>query len=277
MDTGLGVSRVHAGDHVVLHWRKAAGIDAAPPVYRWRGQPLNAGWVTTFNQYAVASENRLTPIPRDFDLEAASLFGCPVTTGLGVIENDAQLLPGETIIVLGAGGVGLSVIQSAALAEAAEIVVVDRSQEKLALAVRLGATHTVLASTDLEDTLRSVVGRQGADVVVENTGNRALIELAYLLAKPQGRAVLVGVPRLGEKASIDTLPLHFGKRLTGSHGGASEPDRDIPRLVDLSRSGRLRLQEMITERGTLADIGPALERLRDGRVAGRCVLEVSRE
>ena len=125
LETGPGVKAVRQDDRVVLHWRKGVGIEADPPKYRWDGKTVNAGWVTTFNEYAVVSENRLTAVPADVDPEIAALMGCAVTTGLGVIVNNAKLSLGESIVVLGTGGVGLNVVQGAALTSAHPIVAVD--------------------------------------------------------------------------------------------------------------------------------------------------------
>ena len=273
---GPGVLRVAPGDHVVVHWRKAGGIEAAPPGYRWRGHRLNAGWATTFNEYAVVSENRLTPIPADFDLGLAALFGCPVTTGLGVVGNDAQLRIGESVVVLGTGGVGLSVILGAAMVSAWPIVACDRFDNRLELARRVGATHVLRAGDgDLVEQVREIVGPAGADLVVEHTGDVAMIRAAWQLTQPQGRTLLVGVPQRGQEASIDTLPLHFGKVLTGSHGGASRPDVEIPRYVKLHRAGRLDLAALVTDRFPLEDVNRAIAGMRDGTVAGRCLLEIA--
>lgn len=276
VETGPGVRHVRAGDHVVVHWRPGAGIESAPPTYRWRGRKLNAGWATTFNEYAVISENRLTSIPSDFDLGLAALFGCPVTTGLGVVTNDARLSIGESIVVLGTGGVGLSVIQGAAMVSAHPIVAYDRYANRLDLARRLGATHTVNGTADdLEEQARRIVGRDGADVVVEHTGDVGLIRLAYELTQPQGRTILVGVPHRDQSATIPTLPLHFGKVLTGSYGGSTRPERDIPRYVRLHAAGKLRLEELITDRFPLENINDAIDGMRTGKIAGRCLVEVS--
>ena len=103
LGTGPGVKTVTHGSRVVLHWMQGAGVQADPPSYEWRGTKLNAGWITTFNEYAIVSENRVTQIPDDFDMEIAALFGCAVTTGLGVIANNAELKTGESIVVFGAG------------------------------------------------------------------------------------------------------------------------------------------------------------------------------
>jgi S-(hydroxymethyl)glutathione dehydrogenase/alcohol dehydrogenase len=275
VEVGPGVKLVRPGDQVVLHWMKGRGLEAEPPRYRWRGRPLNAGWVTTFNEWAVVSENRVTPVPAGLDGRQAALLGCAVTTGLGAITNDARVRPGESVVILGAGGVGLNMVQGAALCSAWPIVAVDLHQNRLALARALGATHALDGrGGDLEAGLRAVLGRGGADVVVDNTGQPELIELAYRLTKPQGRVVLVGVPHPGQSARLHTLALHFGKVLTGSHGGQTEPSEDIPRYLGLVEAGRLRLEPLISQELPLARINEALEGMRSGALAGRCLLDL---
>ena len=277
-EIGPGVRHVTVGDRVVLHWRKGAGIEAAPPTYKWRGKPLNAGWVTTFNERAIVSENRLTPIAKDFDPALAALFGCPVTTGLGVVANDAKLGFGESIVVLGVGGVGLSIIQGAALASANPIVAVDKVVARVELAEQLGAGTGIVAPADvgeLTNRIRQAVGVAGADAVVETTGAAPMITLACELTQPKGRTVLVGVPDGATPATIHTLPLHLGKTLVGSHGGDAEPARDIPRYVGLCESGKLDLAPLVTDRFKLDEINQAIAKIRSGEAAGRCVIELS--
>ena len=125
IEIGPGVTTVKPGDTVVLHWRPSQGIQCQPPAYQWRGKKLNAGWVTTFNDYAVVSENRMTVIPPDYNLRDAPLLGCAVTTAAGVINNDANVKIGESVVIFGVGGVGLNVVQFAELAGANPIVAVD--------------------------------------------------------------------------------------------------------------------------------------------------------
>ena len=134
VEIGPGVTTVKPGDTVVLHWRPSQGIQCQPPAYQWRGQKLNAGWVTTFNDYAVISENRMTVIDPDYDLRNAPLLGCAVTTAAGVINNDAKVKIGESVVVFGVGGVGLNVVQFAELAGAYPIVAVDLIDSKLDMA-----------------------------------------------------------------------------------------------------------------------------------------------
>ncbi|MBU1042609.1 MAG: zinc-binding dehydrogenase [Proteobacteria bacterium] len=275
--TGPGVRHVKQGDRVVLHWRKGRGIEAMPAMYKWRGQRLNAGWVTTFNEHAVISENRLTPLPLDFDMELAPLLGCAVTTGFGAMMNTARLQIGESVVVLGAGGVGLNVIQAAALTTAHPIVAVDIFDNRLELARTLGATHTINSrDLDLKDGLgpaiRAIIGPAGADVVVDNTGNTALIALAYALTQAQGRTILVGVPRAQDDITIHSLPLHFGKVLSGTHGGDGDPSIDIPRYARLEQQGLLRLAPLVTERYVLDEINEAINRMKNGAAVGRCII-----
>jgi S-(hydroxymethyl)glutathione dehydrogenase / alcohol dehydrogenase len=273
LDTGPGVTTVKEGDTVVLHWRPSDGIQCQPPAYKWRGAKLNAGWVTTFNDYAVISENRMTVIAPDYDLRNAPLLGCAVTTAAGVINNDAKVRVGESVVVFGVGGVGLNVVQFAQLAGAYPIVAVDLVDSKLAMAKARGATHCFNAAsgTDLDGEIRKVVGRQGPDKVIETTGVKSVIELAYNLTHADGTCVLVGVPN--EKVTIYTLPIHFNKVLTGSHGGEAVPQVDIPRLIRLNRAGRLSFDGLITHEFSLDQINEALDLIRSG-AAGRVVLNI---
>ncbi|MBX9963540.1 MAG: zinc-binding dehydrogenase [Burkholderiales bacterium] len=273
---GPAVRFAKPGDRVVLHWRKSQGIEAAPPKYSWRGKPLNAGWVTTFNRHAIVSENRLTRIDDSCDMQVAALYGCAVTTGFGVAENNAKIRFGESVVVFGAGGVGLNIIQAAALLSAYPIVAVDLHGNRLELARRLGATHTIdSSSVDARESLIRILGAQGADVFVDNTGQPAIIELGYELTKAQGRVVLVGVPRKGKTINIYSLPLHFGKTISGSHGGEAIPHLDIPRYQKLLDAGRIQLQPLITDLFGLGEINDAIAGMRNGTITGRCLVNMA--
>jgi len=275
LEIGPGVKHVQPGDSVVLHWRPGAGIQADPPQYHWRGEPLNAGWVTTFNRHAVVSENRCTRVPADTDPDAAALFGCAITTGFGVVENNAGLRMGEAVVVFGAGGIGLNIIQAAALLSASVIIAVDLFDSRLQLARQLGATHTINSSSDdTEAAIKSALAGQPLDVFIDNTGVPAVIEQGYRLTHGQGRVVLVGVPRQGNNVSLHTLPLHFGKLLTGSQGGESQPARDIPRYLRLLQQDRLQLDRFVSARYPLEEINTAIAAMRDGATAGRVMIDL---
>ncbi len=276
LEVGEGVRHVKPGDRVVLHWRKGAGLESVPPVYESKIGRVNAGWVTTFNEYAVVSENRLTPVPADFDPEVAALFGCAVTTGFGVVNNNARLAIGESIAIFGAGGIGLNMVQGAALAGGNPIIALDRFDNRLDLARSLGATHVInVTKADAADEIRRIVGHDGVDVAVDNTGNVDVIALASRLTNSRGRTVLVGVPPQDSTAAISTLPLHFEKRLIGSHGGECRPEIDIPRFVRLVRDDRLALGSIVGWRYPLADVNTAMAEMTTGRLAGRAILHCS--
>jgi len=275
IEIGAGVKHVKPGDVVVMHWRKGLGIEGAPPNYLWQGKKLNAGWIATFNEYAIVAENRLTPISADSDLEVAALFGCAVTTGFGVIENNAKVKIGESVVVFGAGGVGLNIVQAASIVGAYPIIAVDMFDNRLELAREMGATHLINSkNVDAKKAILDISGLNGLDCFIDNTGNPAIIELGYEITKGNGRVILVGVPRKGANIDIYSLPLHFGKILTGSHGGESIPNEDIPRYQNLFSNGRIKLRELLTEKLDLEDINIAIDNMRNGNTSGRCLIRL---
>ena len=269
---GPAVSTVKVGDHVVLHWRPSNGIQSNPPSYLWNNKKLNAGWVTTFNDKAVISENRLTVIPKDFDVALAPLFGCAITTAFGVINNDANLKIGQSVVVIGLGGVGLNIIQASNLVSANPIIGVDINKNKVIKAKNFGLDYGYngLNENNINE-IKAVLGNRGADVVIETTGLSEQIQNAYDLTHPDGKTILVGVPKKGDNISIYSLPLHFNKILKGSHGGESIPHIDIPNYINLFKARNINIKDMITHEFSLDDINEALELFRSGE-AGRIML-----
>jgi len=274
---GPGVKYVKVDDKVVLHWRKGAGIESNTPSYIWNGKKVNAGWVATFNEYAIVSENRCTTIPNDSNLKVATLFGCAVTTGFGVVENNAKIRMGEAAIVFGAGGIGLNIIQALDLATAYPIIAVDRYNNRLQLAKKMGATHIINSSTEnVKNKIFDIIGLEsdGVDLFIDNTGNPTVIELGYNITSSNGRVILVGVPHKGDNINVHTLPLHFGKYLSGSHGGEGDPNLDIPRYHNLFRNNKIKLNELISDEFSLNNINDAINGIRNGSVSGRVVINM---
>lgn len=276
LEIGPGVKSVKPGDTVVMHWRPSAGIQAEPASYVWKGRKVNSGWVTTFSEYSIVSENRLTVIPSDFDLRMAPLFGCALTTAMGVINNDAHVKVGQSVVVFGVGGVGLNIVQAADMVSAYPIIGIDIIDLKLDMARRFGANHVFNSrkTDDLAGEIRKIVGPVGADVVIETTGNPRVIEQAYNLTHPDGKTILVGVPKKGDNVFIYTLPIHFNKVLKGSHGGSCVPHVDIPRYIRLVKAGKLKLDGLITHEFKLDDINKAIDLVKSGE-AGRVLIAMS--
>ena len=275
LEVGEGVTKVKVGDKIILHWKKGEGIESVTPKYKWRGKNLNAGWVTTFNTHAIVSENRCTKIAHSVDSELASLFGCAITTGFGVVENNAKVKMGESIVVFGAGGVGLNIIQACSLYSAFPIIAVDIFENRLELAKEMGATHTINSKNcDFFVEIQKFLKGGKVDIFIDNTGNTRIIEKGYEVIKNKGKLILVGVPRKGNNINIFSLPLHFGKTITGSHGGEINPSLDIPRYLSLFNQNIAQYKKLITERFSLCQINDAIEYMKAGKTAGRILIEM---
>lgn len=267
LETGPEVKHVKVGDRVVLHWRPGRGIEGRPPVYDWNGKKANGGNITTFNRYTVVSENRLTTVPPGTDFDLCALLADTLTTGFGVINNDAQVKIGESVVIIGCGGIGLGVVLGAKLAGAYPVIAVDIHEHKLQKAVKHGATHTInSAKEDFPAAVLKILNGTAPDVVIDGTGNPQMLERAFNLASNTGRCIIFGVMPHEKKLSINTLPLHFGRVLTGSHGGGSRPHEDIPRYLRMMQAGRFAAGDFISHRVPLGQVNDAIAKMRAGEV-----------
>jgi S-(hydroxymethyl)glutathione dehydrogenase / alcohol dehydrogenase len=270
-DIGEGVTHVKVGDHVVMHWRKGQGIEGLPPKYRTAsGETIGGGWVTTFNEMAVVSENRLTAIPKDIPLVVGALLGCAITTALGIINNEAKVKFGQSVAVIGCGGVGLGVIRAAQMAGAHPIIGIDRVGTKAQKAYEFGAS---IAAAKIE-VIREYCPR-GADVIIDTTGAPEAIEEAWAQTASPGKLILVAQMAHDRTAAIQTLPMQAGRVLIGSDGGGTNPTVDIPRYVKLLQAKKLNLDGYLTiaDRFPIFQINQALDRLRSGE-AVRCMIDM---
>ena len=277
IEVGEGVSKVKTDDLVVLGWIKGSGLDGGGVRYRCSCMPqgINAGGITTFNEYALVSENRVVPLPAGVPLDVAVLFGCAVPTGAGIITNDLRPAPGSSIAVFGLGGIGMSALMATMLFDCAKVIAVDVSADKLSLACSFGATHTIDATqTDPVSEIRSMTGGLGADYTVEASGQVSVIEQAFAsVRRGGGVCVFASHPEHGKRISIDPYELICGKQIRGSWGGSTNPDRDIPMFAKLYTEGRLPLEKLISKRYPLEAINEALDDLEHHRV-GRPLIEI---
>ena len=265
-EVGPGVTKVKQDDEVILSWIKGSGSDVAGTVYPWGSRSVNAGGITTFSRYSVVSENRLTVLPKDIGMREAVMLGCAVPTGVGAVLNTAQPRPGQSMAVFGTGGVGLCVVAGAALAGCTPVIAVDIRQDKLDLARRMGATYCVNATgaDPVEEVGRICPG--GVDFAIEATGRpEAMLQALRSVRGQGGSAVVVGNARHGERVELDPRELNMGKRLLGTWGGDSWPDRDYPRYCRLLSSGELNLEPMISKTYSLSHINDAVDDLEAGR------------
>lgn len=279
VEVGEGVSKVRPGDLVILGWIKGRGLDAGGVRYSCAcmGQPVNAGAVTTFNEYALVSENRVVPLPEGLPLDVAVLFGCALPTGAGIITHDLKPADGSHIAVFGLGGIGMSALMATQLYKCASVIAVDVSEEKLALAKSFGASH-VIDARDMDPVaeIRRLTQGVGVDYAVEASGQANVIEQAFAsVRRGGGVCVFASHPEQGAKISVDPYELICGKQIRGSWGGGSDPDRDTPLFAQLYREGRLPLEKLLSKRYSLDAINEALDDLENMKV-GRPLVEIDK-
>ncbi len=236
------------------------------------GQPVNHHLgVSGFADRSVVSAASLVRVDPEVALERAALFGCALSTGVGAIVNTAQVRPGDSVAVFGLGGVGLSAVMGAVLAGAHPVVAVDRVPNKLELAGRMGATHTVEAGDDSVGEIRDLTGG-GVDWAVECVGSAAVLAQAYAAARRGGTAVSVGLPHPTEQLQVPAVTLVAEeKRIIGSYMGSAVPRRDIPRMIALYRAGRLPVDLLDSGTLTLEEINTGLDRLASGQAVRQLV------
>lgn len=273
---GPGVIKVKEGDRVVLSWIQGNGALVGSTVYSSASGPVNSGAVSTFLRHCVTCESRVTKIPSELPLREASLLGCAVPTGAGIVMNTAALEAGASVAVFGTGGIGLSAILGAVIRKAGAIIAVDISDEKLAQAKRLGATHTVnAASADVVAAIMEATGGRGVDCAVEAAGKPQAMEAAFRSVRVKGGiCVLAGNLPQGKMISVDPMGLISGKRLVGTWGGESVPERDIPLFAGMFLGGSLNLGELIAAEYPLSDINRAFEDLERG-LPGRALISMA--
>lgn len=287
---GKGVTDLKPGDHVVLSWVENCGkchyciagqvhlCDASvratmaglEAVFEKDGMDITrmAG-VASFADHTIVRATAAIKVADDVPLDKACLVGCGVMTGVGAAINTAQIRPGQTVAVFGCGGVGLNVIQGAALCAASKIIAVDMVDKKLKLAKEFGATDTVNATdADPGDAVRGLTGGLGVDYAFEVIGAPEVITQAFLTLKRGGKAVVVGVPGFDQMVTVPAamLPLEE-KSLIGSLYGSANMRRDMPRLIDLYMQKKLKIDELISRRIKLEDVNAAFEAMEKGEVA----------
>ncbi len=276
-EVGLGVSRIKKGDKVIMHWRKGEGIEADFPTYIYEGKPIRSGKVTTFSEYSVVSENRLTPVPHETPNELCALLGCGLSTALGVIKDEANVRFGESVMIVGAGGMGLNMVKAATLASAYPIISIDINDHKRELAHELGAHLFINSSThSIAEELQKHFGIKDVDVLIETPGSKHALRETIPFLSGVGRCIMVGQPKPGETVELLNANHMFGgegKTIKATQGGKFSPTQDIPRYVRLHKAGVLSVKNIITHRIRLDEINEAIDLVRKGQ-ASRILIEM---
>lgn len=285
---GAGVRELAVGDHVIIAWHQACqrctecaggkpwactrvkSNDSQLPdgTTRWSDAQGESAWpylaVGAMSEYVVVPDFAAIKFDPQVPFEIASLIGCSVGTGYGAVVNNARVTAGESAVVVGAGGVGMSIISALKLAGAHPIIAVDVTEEKLADARAAGASHGLIGAPDLDVRIAELT-RGGANVAFEAIGRTATMEQLPGLIRPGGRAVFVGLPPEGQELRIDGLQLAYdGKTIIGSNYGGLVPARDFPRVAEAYLAGELPLDGMISSRVSLDDVNEAFDAMRRG-------------
>jgi S-(hydroxymethyl)glutathione dehydrogenase/alcohol dehydrogenase len=293
---GSHISEFKPGDHVVSCLSQFCGAclecsasrtwlcqnrrglgqaDRARPRATMKGKPVNpfAG-LGAFAERMVVHRNAIVTVPKELPLDRAALLGCAVVTGVGSVINGARVTPGSTVAVIGCGGIGLNLIQGAVLAGAGRIIAIDLQKKKLELARIFGATDVIDASS-ADDPVKAVqeLTKGGVDYAFEAIGLTKTAEQAFAMIRPGRTAYLVGVPPMGASIQLPGIAmLMLGKGLQGLFMGSSRFKQDIPMLATLYLRGKLKLDELIAERITLAQVNEGYAKMRTGEQARSVIL-----
>ncbi len=288
---GAGVKGYSIGDTVIVTLIRACG-DCIPcasgkpvacatptqmdgPITTTDGAPVQQAMACgAFAEKVVVDPSQLAHIPPDMSMEAACLLSCGVITGVGAVVNTAGLRPGQTAVVIGAGGVGLNAIQGARIAGASKIIAVDMLEDKLDAAMEFGATHGVLASNPKPwGAVRKITGGNMADAVFVTVGAISAYETAPRYLAAGGKMVMVGMPHSGDKASYEPVIIAAtGQAMIGTKMGDVVLKRDIPWMIDLYQQGRLKLDELVSGRYSLEQINEAIADTRTGAARRNVIL-----
>ena len=279
-ELGDDVTLVKRGDRVILSLLRSCGrcfycttgqpyhctgtfaLNTETRLHNRRGEPLSDGGLqaSAFAEYAVVDQSQLVPVADDIPLDRAALLACGVITGAGAVINTARVEPGSSVVVTGAGGVGLNAVQGALLAGANPIIAIDPLESKRAAAQEFGATHTIDAGEEhVARRVHDLTDGRGADYVFVTVGSAAAVTQGLALIRLAGTLVIVGLPGPGVAAPLPIREFAWsGQRILGSCMGSTRLSVDVPRLVDLYRQGRLKLDELITARYPLDRINEAI-------------------
>ncbi|MBB4759922.1 alcohol dehydrogenase catalytic domain-containing protein [Amorphoplanes digitatis] len=291
VEAGAGVTRVRTGTHVALNWAPpcracwfcthdepwlcaAANVAALENGITLDGDPVHVTLgLGAFAEQVVVPEKAVIAVPDELAWESAALLGCAVLTGTGAVRNTARVSAGSSVVVIGLGGVGLSVVAAARAAGAATVIAVDVSTAKKALAEAAGATDFVVSSENLSKDVRALTSRLGADHAFECVGRAATIRAAWRTTRRGGQVTVVGMGGADDMVELSALDIFNSARtLRASVYGSADPDREVPELAQDVLSGALHLDHLITDRITLADVPAAFDRMSRGEGARSVVI-----
>jgi len=270
ISTGPRVKKIKKGDRVILHWIKGKGIQSETPKYFCEEKKINAGWVTTFNEYAIVSENRVTKIPYNYSMKKSALFGCCATTSLGLVYKKMKLKNKDSLMVVGCGGLGQIIIQAAKNFNIKKIIAADINKRALILAKKNGANEIIDFSKFGWNFLKNKISY---NKVVITTGNLKAIENSMKYLSMPGKCFVMGVPKRNKKIKIDAWNLMHDQMMEGSLGGGTSPDKDIPKFIKLDKQKKINLNSIISKVIKFKDINKGIKLFKSHNSTGRILIK----
>lgn len=277
IEIGEGITKVKPGDRVVLGWIKGSGLENTGTQYQTSdgSMTINAGHVTTFSEYAIVSENRVTKKPLCTPDALSVLYGCAIPTGLGMVLNAIPENENAIVAFIGLGGIGLSALLSAKIRTFEKVIAIDTNPEKLALALELGASEVINPQVDnVIQRIKEITSNVGVDYCFESAGSAKTIELGFEIIRRGGKCIFASHPAAHEKISLDPFELICGKKIEGTWGGASIPDQDMEKFDGYFKQGLLPLEKLISKQYELKKINDAIADLKNRKIA-RALIKVS--
>lgn len=287
---GRDINHVKEGDHVITTWVDRDNSTTNQPLVMhalndrkqyaadWRGKEVMHS-AATWAEFALAQERVVLPLPADAATDVTSIIGCAVMTGAGAIINTLQVRSGESVVIIGAGGIGLCAISAAAIIDAYPIIAVDVSDHKLEFSRRFGATHVINSKNIHPIEKIKNLTKGGADFAIDAVGLPETQEQILRAVRPGysgksrgGMALLIGITPPNAKANLDTNLFVGSRSFTRTSGGDCKPERDFPTFIRWYREGKLKLNELVTSRYKLEQVNEAVDDLEHGRILGRAIL-----
>ena len=268
LETAKNVRKFNKKDKVILHWQKNRQKDSINPYYfDSKKKKINAGWVTTFNNYAVVSQNRITHLPKTINLKHGVLFGCSLTTAFGSIFNSSKINLNikNNIMIVGFGMIGQAIL-SILYKKSDKIIVLEKNQKKIKFLNKKFPNIKSVKSL-------KKLSKNFFDIIYETTGNNKLIEKSYELIKINGKIILIGVPKYNSKIKINTLGINYGKKILGSYGGNIKPEKDIPKLVKYIKKNKIKLSNLISGPYKFKNINKIIKKIRSGKIVNKPILQ----
>ena len=269
LEVAKNIKKFKKKDKVILHWQKNNNKNSPLPNYSdENGDIINAGWVTTFNNYAVVSQNRLTNLPKNISLLEGVLFGCSLTTAYGSIFNTSKidLNKNNKIIIVGFGMIGQALL-SLLFKKNNKIIIIEKNKKKIEFLKKNFPKIEFLKNiNNLKKNLY--------DVIYETTGNNQVIENSYESINTSGKLILIGVPKYNSKIKINTLGINYGKKIIGSYGGNIKPSKDIPKLINYIINNKINIKNLISGPYKFKDINKIIKKIREGKLITKPILKL---